>query len=293
MNLRCLVASLLITVPVLAAGPQPEITTVPLWPAGQVPGAKGDTPDDQPFMEVYPARRRITEAALVVYPGGGYTHLALDHEGKQVAEWANSMGITAFVVHYRLLPKYPMPTPVIDAQRAIRLVRSRAKDYKINPEKVGVIGFSAGGHLVTMMSCYFTPGTEKSADAVDRLSDRPDFVVSAYPVTNFINPEKLPAMLGDDVTPERRSYISTELHVRPDSPPTFLFLTDEDRTHDVAGYYLALRQAKVPAEMHIFQSGRHGVGLAAGHPVLGGWPRLLASWLNENGWLEMPEKTKK
>ena len=289
MKTIAILITLLAASPLPAIGPAHEVENVPLWPAGQAPGAKGDTPDDQPFMDVYIPRRRITEAALVVFPGGGYSHLALDHEGSQVAEWANALGIPAFVVHYRLLPKYTQPTPLVDAQRAIRYVRANAAKYKVNPGKIGVMGFSAGGHLVTMMDVYFDAGKADSADPIERVSSRPDFVVSAYPVTNFMNVEK-PSMLGDDVTPERKDFISTERHVRPDSPPTFLFITDEDRSHDVAGFYLALRAAKVPAEMHIFQQGRHGVGLAVGHPVLGVWPLLLASWLHELGVLDEPAR---
>lgn len=261
---------------------------VPLWEAG-APQAQGKEEADQPFMEIHKPRRGGSGVGLVVYPGGGYKNLALDHEGKQVADWANANGMYAFVVHYRLLPKYPMPVPFIDGTRAIRRVRANAAKYKLDPARIGVMGFSAGGHLSSMVAVHNDAGKKDDADPVERVSSRPDFTIIVYPGINFQDVEK-PAMLGEKFTPEMKQWINTDHFVTKNTPPAFLFHTDEDKADSSCKYYLALRKAGVPGEMHIYQQGRHGMGLAIGHPILGNWPSFALRWLNGLGFMDKPAK---
>jgi acetyl esterase/lipase len=263
-------------------GQAPE--RVALWPDG-APGALGQLEADQPFMEVYRPRRVTTDIGLIVFPGGGYKNLALDHEGLQIAQWANAQGMTVFVARYRLLPKYAMPTPFEDGRRAVRLVRSLAGKYKVNPNRIGVMGFSAGGHLASMLSTHFDAGDATAADAVERQSCRPDFSILVYAAVNFDLVDQ-PAMLGTEPKAGMNEWISTDKHVKKDSPPAFLFHTDEDKADHSVAYYLGCRRAGVPAELHIYQLGRHGMGLATGHPVLGNWPGLALRWMAGLGLLD-------
>ncbi len=265
-----------------------------LWPAG-APGALGTEAVDKPKITLYRAASG-NGAAVVVCPGGGYGVLAADHEGKQVAEWLNSFGVSAFVLQYRLGPRYHHPAPLQDAQRAIRMVRSGAGTWGVDPTRVGILGFSAGGHLASTAATHFDAGQPASADPVERVSSRPDFAVLCYPVISMKDPVAHVGsrrnLLGDDPDPKLVELLSNERQVTPQTPPTFLFHTADDPGVPVDNsllFFSALRKAGVPAEMHVFAHGRHGVGLAPDDPALSQWPKLCASWMKGRGLLD-PKK---
>jgi len=272
-----------------SATPEPRVEL--LWPGG-APGAVGTDDLDKPSLSIFlPPAGRATGSAVVVCPGGGYGFLAVDHEGKQIAQWLNSMGIAAFMLKYRLGPRYHHPAPLLDAQRAIRTVRSRAAEFGISPDSIGIWGFSAGGHLASSASTHFDAGDPKAADPIDRVSSRPDFAILAYPVisftTEYTHKGSRENLLGKDPDPKLVEYLSSEKQVTRDTPPTFLFHTDEDVVvppENSVLYYLALRKAGVPAEMHVFQRGPHGVGLAATDQTLVVWQQVLANWLRTRNW---------
>jgi acetyl esterase/lipase len=271
-----------------AEDPQPLL----LWPQG-APGALGETDVDQPNITPWLAKESANGAAVVVCPGGGYGHLAVGHEGKDVAAWLNSLGVSAFVLKYRLGPKYHHPAPLNDAQRAVRVVRARASDWKIDPKRVGIIGFSAGGHLASTVATHFDSGKSEASDPIDQQSCRPDFAILGYPVISFTAPfthrGSLKNLLGDNPDPQLVQNLSNETQVTRDTPPTFLFHTNADAgvpPENSVVFYLALRKAGVPAEMHIYEQGRHGVGLAPMDPVLATWPGRCADWLKVRGVLK-------
>jgi acetyl esterase/lipase len=229
---------------------------------------------------------------VIVAPGGGYANLAIDHEGRQVASWFNAMGVSAYVLKYRLGPRYHHPIELGDAQRAIRTVRSRAKELGVAPDRIGMIGFSAGGHLAATAGTHFDEGKREAADAIDRVSSRPDFLILGYPVISFdpaiAHAGSVRNLLGDRPDAALIDDMSLERQVTAQTPPTFLFHTTTDATVPVENavrFYLALRKAGVPAEMHIFANGPHGVGLALGDPALSMWPTLLSNWLRARGLL--------
>lgn len=275
------------------ARPNPNVApeTIPLWDNG-APGALGTADEDQPTLTIFRPSRQDSGTAVIIAPGGGYVNLAINKEGWQVASWFNAMGITAFVLKYRLGPKYHHPIELGDAQRAIRLVRSRAEEFGVEPDRVGMMGFSAGGHLTATAGTKFDEGVADAADPIDRVGSRPDFLVLTYPVISFdpkiTHAGSVKYLLGDNPAPAMIQDLSAELHVAADTPPTFLFSTNADQAvpaENSVRFYLALRQAGVPAEMHIFQDGPHGVGLDLGDPELGVWPTLLKNWLNVRGLL--------
>jgi acetyl esterase/lipase len=269
-----------------------EPTTVLLWPNGAL-GALGDEDRDKPSLTIFlPVKNQANGTGVIVCPGGSYTALASNHEGRQVANWLNSLGITAFVLKYRLGPRYHHPIEQGDAQRAIRLVRAHAAEYGIVPDRVGVMGFSAGGHLAATMGTHFDDGSTTDPDPIQRERSRPDFLVLGYPVISFTTPYthkgSLRNLLGDSPDPKLMESLSNELQVTAQTPPTFLFHTTEDKTVPVENsvlFYLALRKAGVAAEMHIFERGPHGVGLALRDPALSMWPELLANWFRARGLL--------
>lgn len=283
--------SLLLLVPSLAIA-APE--RVPLWPSG-APHAKGQTDNDQPRLEVYrPDKSKANGTAVVICPGGGYGGLAADHEGIQPARFFNSLGVTAYVLFYRLGPHgYHHPVQLGDAQRALRLVRSRAAQDGTDPARLGIMGFSAGGHLAATAGTHYDAGNPQAEDAVDRLSSRPDWMVLCYPVASFDpaithsgSVKNLLAGKAND--PDLIRLLSNELHVTPQTPPAFLFHTTEDTGVPVENslrFYEALKKNRVPCELHAYQNGPHGVGLMAGDPVLGTWPGHLAAWLRDNAFL--------
>jgi acetyl esterase/lipase len=266
-----------------------EPQTIQLWEQG-APGALGQADEDKPTITLYKANGSGIRTAIIVAPGGSYGHLATNHEGRQVANWLNALGITAFVLKYRLGPKYHHPIELGDAQRAIRLVRSRASEFGIAADRVGMMGFSAGGHLASTAGTHFDNGNSGASDPIGRVSSRPDFLILGYPVITLQGPYAHSGsrknLLGDNPDPKLLEDLSNELHVTSQTPPTFLFTTSEDKTvppENSVNFYLALHKAGVPAELHVFEKGPHGVGLDLSDPALGEWPTLLANWLRERG----------
>lgn len=265
---------------------------IPLWPEG-APGALGKEPTDIPSLQYYPAPAdKATGAAVVVCPGGGYGALA-KHEGHDVAVWLNSIGVTGVVLKYRLGPRYHHPIMMGDVKRAIRYTRSKASEWKIDPNRIGVMGFSAGGHLASTAATHFDPGDANAKDPIDKLSSRPDLAVLCYPVITMTDPfahkGSRKNLLGDPAPPELVALMSNETQVTEKTPPTFIFHTEDDAGVPVENAMLfatALRKAKVPHEMHIFEHGRHGVGLAPTDPVLSAWPKLLENWFRAHGFLK-------
>ncbi len=269
-----------------------EPETILLWPGG-APGAVGQQEADRPTLTIYlPPAEQAVGTGVVVCPGGGYATLALDHEGRQVAQWLNSLGVAAFVLRYRHAPRYRHPAPLQDAQRAIRLVRTRAEGFRLAPDRIGIWGFSAGGHLASTAATHFDAGDPDAPDPVQRAGCRPDFLILAYPVISFTTPYvhkgSLRNLLGENPEAALLESLSNEKQVTAQTPPTFLFHTTEDKgvpPENSVLFYLALRRAGVPAELHIYERGRHGVGLAPGDPVLSSWPARLADWLRVRGLL--------
>ncbi|HZZ28517.1 MAG TPA: alpha/beta hydrolase [Pirellulales bacterium] len=265
-----------------------------LWPAG-APDAKGDKPDDKPNLTVFvPPDDKANGTAIIVCPGGGYAHLSLDKEGKAVAQWLNTLDIVALVLDYRHAGKgYQFPAPLEDAQRAIRLVRTNAATWKVDPSRIGILGFSAGGHLASTVGTHFDQGNPQAEDPIERASCRPDFLILCYAVisleNNYTHMSSKKNLLGDNPDPELVKNLSNETQVTAETPPTFLFCTNADTSvpaENSVQFYLALRKAKVPAELHIYQQGPHGVGLAPNDPVLSTWKDRLADWLKIRGLLK-------
>ena len=266
-----------------------------LWPEG-APGALGTAPEDRPKLTVYRAPAASANGTgVVVCPGGGYRNLAADHEGKQVAEWLNTLGVSAFVLQYRVGPRYHHPVPLQDAQRALRIVRARGKEFGVDPARLGILGFSAGGHLAATAGTHFDDGAPAAADPIDRMGARPDFMVLAYPVMTMAGPYvhrgSLLNLLGETPDPRLVEDLSNERRVTARTPPAFLFHTAEDTAVPVENslaFTQAMHQAGVPVELHVFPKGRHGVGLAPQDPVLSQWPGLCAAWLRAMGLLTRP-----
>jgi acetyl esterase/lipase len=251
----------------------PDSPAVLLWPNG-APGAVGNEDADKPSLTPW-IPKNPNGLGIVVCPGGGYGALAMDHEGRQVAAWLNSQGIAAFVLKYRLGPRYRHPAPIQDAQQALRMVRQRAEEWKVSRDRIGIMGFSAGGHLASTAATHWGPGT------------RPDFAVLGYPVVTFTNEPYVHKgsrrnLLGDTPDPKLVEDLSNELQVNSNTPPVFLFHTNQDAgvpPENSVLFYLACRKANVPAEMHIYENGPHGVGLGHMDIALSSWPARLADWL--------------
>lgn len=272
------------------------IATLPLWD-GPVPGAGQEAAADVPTLTVFlPQQGRGNGTAVIVAPGGAYVGLASDLEGRQVADWFAARGVTAFVLKYRYGPKNLFPIPLEDAQRAIRLVRSYAKRYDLSPQRIGMVGFSAGGHLAATAGTLFEDENMASTDPVDRLSDRPDFLILAYPWLNAMQPNSsghitycsmMPTIPADRCKAFEHMY-TPSLHVTRKTPPTFIYATSDDEAVPVSGsvdFYNALIAAGVSAELHLFRHGVHGSGLGSGDAALDMWPNLLEQWLRDQGLL--------
>ena len=270
------------------------IQTVRLWP-GDAPQAKGNACEDTPTLTIFePHRGTANGSAVVIFPGGAYAHLAANLEGRQFADWFTARGFHAFVLSYRLSSNgYLLPVPLIDARRAIQTVRARARDYRIDPNRIVVIGFSAGGHLAALSGTQFVPGNPDADDPIERVSSRPDYLVLGYPWIGAISSDtshlsycKLFNVM--DRCEALRTAYSPDLFVTKDTPPTFWYHTFNDRTVPLEQglrFYEALVKAGVPAEAHIFANGPHGSGLGKGDAALDQWPSLLEIWLRAQGLL--------
>jgi acetyl esterase/lipase len=276
-----------------AQQPPPALTDgqiLRLW-NGAAPGALGTEDADVPAVTVYlPRVMTASTPAVIICPGGAYRALASNHEGRQVAAYVNSLGMAAFVLRYRLGPRYHHPVELGDAQRAIRLVRSHAAEWRIDPARIGIAGFSAGGHLAMTASTLFDAGDPRAADAVDRAGSRPDFAVLGYPVISLTAPwthaGSKDNLLGSQPDAALVRRLSGEFAVTKNTPPTFIFQTNADTVvpaENSLHYVLALRQAGVPVEMHLFENGPHGVGLANDDAALAPWSSLLGTWLRGRG----------
>ena len=252
-------------------------TAVELWPEG-APRTVGDLDIDRPQLTIHlPGSDTATGAGVIVNPGGGYRKLASDHEGLQVARWLNRRGIAAFVLRYRLGERYHSDVSLLDGLRAMRLVRHRALDFGIAENRIGMLGFSAGGHLAVSVGTRWDEGDPDAVDPIERASSRPDFLVPVYAVTNGI----LRGRKADEYTP-------ADVRVDASTPPTFLVHTHEDGIVPASQstlFYDALLAAGVQAELHIFGFGEHGTGLSPGDPDFRAWPVLLVNWLRRCGFL--------
>lgn len=262
-----------------------------LWPDG-APRALGNAEIDRPSLTIYPASpTNKVPTGIVICSGTGYSHLALEHEGREIAEWLNSLGISSFVLKYRLGPKYRYPIELWDAQRAIRYVRAHAAQLGIYADRVAVWGLSAGGHLASTAGTHFDSGNPAAPDPIDRQSSRPDFMILTYPVITLEEPYahvgSRTNLLGEKPNPGLVQSLSNHRQVTTGTPPTFLFHTTADQTVPVENsilFYLALRRSRIPAEMHVYSKGDHGVGLAQDDPVLRTWTDRLADWLKVQGY---------
>lgn len=274
------------------------IQTIRLWP-GDAPQAKGKSCEDIPTLTIFdPPAGTENGSAILVFPGGAYTHLAANLEGREVADWFAARGFRAFILQYRLSSNgYILPVPLLDARRAIQLVRSRAADYHIDPDRIGVIGFSAGGHLAALAAVQPVPGNPDADDPAERVSSRVNYLVLGYPWIGAISSDtshltycKLFNVM--DRCEELRKAYSPDLFVTKDTPPTFWYHTTTDNTVPVEQglrFYQALVKAGVPAEAHIFESGPHGTGLGKGNVALDQWPALLETWLRARGLMTPPQ----
>ena len=249
-----------------------------------------------PLIDVtwYPVPSAGPRGTVIVCPGGGYGVLAA-HEAEPIAQWLNRAGLPAFILRYRVAPHHH-PAPLQDAARAVRLVRSRAAEFSVKPDKIGILGFSAGGHLVTTLATHFDAGEAKAADPVERASSRPDAVIACYPVTSlqtFYHPGCLANLLGENPSKESLRELSNDLHVTPRTPPTFLWHTADDPVVPIEQsllYARALDRHGVPFELHVFPHGPHGLGLSEGSsyvgesPEVAQWTRLCEVWLAALGF---------
>jgi acetyl esterase/lipase len=288
-------------------------TVVPLWPEGPAEGRdwhEAEVMDDRGNAESHDRRyRNITQPDIEVFraahpngtgvlilPGGGYYYVVIDKEGRNVARWFNSIGVTAFVLKYRLpnttAHRFGPEIPLRDAQRALRLVRRHARDWEVLPDRIGAIGFSAGGHLASTLGTHFDAGDPQAADPVERASCRPDFLMLGYPVISMADDithaGSRHELLGTNPPNELVQRFSNELQVTTNTPPVFLFCATDDAVVKVDNslrFYNAARAAHVPAELHLFEKGGHGFGLRVNNRAGSSWPPLAESWLRERGLL--------
>jgi acetyl esterase/lipase len=269
-----------------------------LWPNG-APGALNTSDSAMPSVTLFPAPLDKTNgAAVVICPGGGYSHLATEKEGNQSALWLNTLGVSAYVLKYRLGPSYHHPIEMGDAQRAMRWVRANAKRLNVDSKRVGIMGFSAGGHLASTVATHYDAGKANAIDSVDRFSCKPDFHLLIYPVITFIGPAahagSRGSLLGKDTSLASYESLSNERHVDAQTSPAFLVHGKDDATVLVANsqmYYDACLKAHVPAQLKLYDHGPHGFGLADGQggsvrdTILMTWPAIAAVWLKEQGFL--------
>lgn len=275
---------------------------IELWPEG-VPGLRADASPERmennrvsnvhvPSLTVFPAPAdKATGAAVIICPGGGYVRLSMENEGTSAARWFNSIGVTAFVLRYRMV-EYGHPAPLRDALRAVRLVRSRAADFAVQPDRIGMIGFSAGGHLAASAGTLFDGAEGRTGAALDAVSGRPDFLLLMYPVITMETPHthrgSRDALLGREATPDLIQSMSLHTRVTKETPPTFLVHTQEDRgvpADNSILFYQALTAAGVPAELHIFEKGPHGFGMRSDLGPTSRWIDRAEDWMRARGLL--------
>jgi len=267
-------------------------TAVPLWPKG-APDAKGTAVTDIPTLTPFTASKP-NGAAMVVLPGGGYSDLVMDKEGEAPAKWLAGIGVSAFVLKYRLGSNgYRHPVEMWDAQRALRWVRANAKRFRVDPARVGIMGFSAGGHLASTASTHFDSGNPQAADTVDRQSCKPDWSILVYPVItmdpSFTHTRSRDQLLGPSPTQQMLDSLSSEKQVTSKTPPAFLIHAKDDLNVPFKNsqvYYDSLLKHGVPAELKLFDKGGHGFGLGTGNATLGTWPGLTATWMEKLGFFK-------
>lgn len=298
-HMKVLFACFVITSASTVAGTTENTATSPetrlLWPGG-AEGAKGDVEGDKPTLTIYlPPKETRTGTAVVICPGG-YGFLAMDHEGHQIAQWLNSLGVAGFILKYRHRNSgagYGHPAPLQDAQRAIRMVRSWAKKWYIGPNRIGILGFSAGGHLASSAGTHFQKSYYDARDSMDNVRCRPDFMILVYPVISLTkwcaHTGSGRNLLGKDPNKDLVEYLSNEMHVTSESPSTFLVHANDDKgvpPENSIYFYLALRKAKVSAEMHIYEKGSYGFGLGQNSGAVSSWPVRCTAWMRGMGLLE-------
>ena len=285
----CVVMALAMTRPAVAEVPATG-TEIRLW-SGAVPYATGSGPEDTPALTVYrPVPGTATGAAFIVLPGGGYRGRAA-HEGEPIARWLNSVGVTAFVARYRVSP-YRHPAPATDAARAIQYVRAHATEWRLDPARVGILGFSAGGHLASTAATQFVDGQPDATDPIARVSSRPDLAILIYPVITFtdepfVHKGSRTNLLGPVATPEQMAALSSERRVTNRTPPVFLIHTTGDTgvpPENSLLFVQAMRQAGVEVELHLYEGGRHGFGLGEKEGPIATWPVLAGLWLHKHGF---------
>ncbi|HEO69863.1 MAG TPA: alpha/beta hydrolase [Candidatus Hydrogenedentes bacterium] len=271
---------------VLLGAAEAGAASVSLWP-DEVPGSDAAN-DFRPYLTPFLVEGKTVRGAVVVCPGGGYGGRA-EHEGAPIAEALNKADIHAFVLQYRVAP-HRHPAPLLDAARAVRTVRSRAAEWRVNPDHVAILGFSAGGHLTASLGVHYDDATQLSPDAVDAVSARPDALVLCYPVITsgeYGHQGSFRNLLGPDASDAMLEYMSIERHVNEKTPPTFLWHTANDGGVPVKNSLLfaeALSKHRVPFELHVYPEGRHGLGLAAEDEHVATWMPLCCQWLHGMGW---------
>jgi acetyl esterase/lipase len=290
---KILISTILIVIPAVLSAAE----RIPLWehpaPGQLAEGEDRESDPLRPTLDLYlPAPEKAVGTGIVICPGGGYGTLMMTYEGGDVAEYFAARGVAGFVLRYRHAPRYQHPFPGQDVSRAIRLVRSRADRYGVHPERIGVMGFSAGGHLAATAATHWDRGDADAADVVDRVSSRPDFAVLGYPVISMTGPSSHSGsrrnLLGEAPSPELVERMSLETQVNSETPPMFLLQTNDDRVVPAENsllMVLALRRAGVPVELHLFEPGPHGIGLDRGPEPTRVWPDLLMAWMKHRGLL--------
>ncbi|MDX2432759.1 MAG: alpha/beta hydrolase [Bacteroides sp.] len=265
-----------------------ETGEVTIWDTADIVRVRNvQKPDIAIFL---PSKKNATGEAVVICPGGGYGILAYDWEGSDIARWLNSKGIAAFVLKYRLPGSSnniePRLSPLMDAQRALRLVRTRAEKWNVDPAKIGIMGFSAGGHLASTLSTHYDAGNPASTDPVEQVSCRPDFSILIYPVISFedgvTHAGSKKNLLGENPDPELVDYYSNEKQITEDTPPAILIHSADDDVvplQNSLGYYNALRKYNALSELHVYPYGGHGYSLAIGKGHLSTWPDRVIDWI--------------
>ncbi len=275
---------------------QEEYQTISLW-NGKAPEAIGSDRKDNPEGLLYllpeSGQAEVGKPCLVILPGGGYGSLAIDHEGYQIARWANSLGMHAIICKYRTRKDgYGHPAPWLDAQRAVRLVRANARQWQVDPKRVGIIGFSAGGHLASTVLTHFDAGDPSSLDPIAKESSRPNIGILCYPVIamseSYSHTGSRKNLLGPEPDPKMVELLDNHKQVTAETPPTFLFHTQEDTVvhpDNSLAFYASMVRFKVPGELHLFQKGRHGVGLGLGMHGTERWSDDCKAWLVNQGMI--------